>query len=128
MCLNIAYMIRRKEVKNANIYPDCEALIESAAVKGSDMANINKALLLADKEMYDDAVACIRKINNIASFEWWKHMDDGESEKYKVLFMGLITGRISESELSINDVIEKLEGFHENDFILHIERVIYLEK
>ncbi|WP_321993329.1 hypothetical protein [Clostridium butyricum] len=42
--------------------------------------------------------------------------------------MGLITGRISESELSINDVIEKLEGFHENDFILHIERVIYLEK
>ncbi|MBS2905043.1 hypothetical protein KFV96_28420, partial [Klebsiella pneumoniae] len=79
MCLNIAYMIRRKEVKNANIYPDCEALIESAAVKGSDMANINKALLLADKEMYDDAVACIRKINNTASFEWWKHMDDGES-------------------------------------------------
>ncbi|MGG7145195.1 hypothetical protein ACQPVA_00250 [Clostridium butyricum] len=128
MCLNIAYMIRRKEVKNANIYPDCEALIESAAVKGSDMANINKALLLADKEMYDDAVACIRKINNTASFEWWKHMDDGESEKYKVLFMGLITGRISESELNINDVIEKLEGFHENDFILHIERVIYLEK
>lgn len=128
MCINLAYMIRRNEVQNTNIYPDCEALIESAVENGSDMANINKALLLVDKEMYDEAVSCIRKINNNSSFEWWKHMNDGESEKYKVLFMGLIAGKINENELNINDVIEKLEGFHENDFILHIERVVYLEK
>lgn len=128
MCLNLAYMIRRKEVNNESLYPDYEMLIENSASKGNDMANINKALILADKERYDEAVACIRRINNIGAFEWWKHMDDSDSEKYRVLFLGLITGRINEDEFNINDVIEKLEEFHENDFILHIERVIYLEK
>lgn len=128
MCLNLAYMIRRKEVYNASIYPDYEMLIENAAAQGSDMANINKALILADKERYDEAVACIRRVNNVGAFDWWKHMDDGESEKYMVLFMAVITGKINEEEFNINDIIEKLEGFHKNDFILHIERVIYLEK
>ena len=128
MCLNLAYMIRRKEVYNENLYPDYEMLIEHAASRGSDMANINKALILVDKERYDEAVACIRRVNNIGAFEWWKHMDDSESEKYKVLFMALITNRINEEEFNINDIIEKLEGFRENNFILHIERVIYLSK
>ena len=128
MCLNLAYMIRRKEVYNESIYPDYEMLIENSASKGNDMANINKALILADKERYDEAVACIRKVKNIGAFEWWKHMDDSDSEKYRVIFMGLITGRINEDEFNINDIIEKLEEFHENDFILHIERVIYMEK
>ncbi len=128
MCLNLAYMIRRKEVYNESIYPDYEMLIENSASKGNDMANINKALILADKERYDEAVACIRKVKNIGAFEWWKHMDDSDSEKYRVIFMGLITGRINEDEFNINDIIEYLEEFHENDFILHIERVIYMEK
>lgn len=128
MCLNLAYMIRRKEVYNASIYPDYEMLIENAAVAGSDMANINKALILVDKERYDEAIACIRQVNNTGAFEWWKHMDDSESEKYMVLFMAVITGKINEEEFNINDIIEKLEEFHKNDFILHIERVIYLEK
>lgn len=128
MCLNLAYMIRRREVYDESIYPDYEMLIENAASRGSDMANINKALILADKERYDEAIACIRRINNIGAFEWWKHMDDSDSEKYRVFFMGIMTGKISEEELNISDIIEKLEDFHENDFILHIERVIYLEK
>ena len=128
LCLNLAYMIRRKEVYNAGIYPDYEMLIENAASKGSDMANINKALILVDKERYDEAVACIRHVNNAGAFEWWKHMDDSESEKYMVLFMAVITGKTKEEEFNINDIIEKLEEFQKNDFILHIERVIYLEK
>lgn len=128
MSLNLAYMIRRKEVSNPEIYPDYEILIENAVVVGNDFAYINKALILVDKEKYDEAISYIRKINNTSSFEWWKHMDDGESEKYMVLFMGVVTGKISEDEFNINDLIEKLEGFHKNDFILHIERVIYMEK
>ena len=33
-------------------------------------------------------------------------MDDSDSEKYRVLFMALITGRISEDEFNINDIIQ----------------------
>ena len=128
MSLNLAYMIRRNEVSNPEIYPEYEVLIDNATVAGNDLAYINKALILVDKEKYDDAISYIRKVNNINSFEWWKHMDDGESEKYMVLFMGVVTGKISEDEFNINDLIERLEGFHKNDFILHIERVIYMEK
>lgn len=127
MCLNLAYMIRRREVSDPNIYPDCELLIENAALYGNDLAYINKALILIDRERYDEAISYIRKVNNVSAFEWWKHMDNGDSEKYVVLFMGVVTGKISESEFNINDLIEKLEEFHKNDLILHIERVIYLE-
>ncbi len=124
-CLNLAYMIRRGEVNNEEIYPDYEMLIENAVSQGSDMANINKALVLVHKERYDEALGYIRKVESIGAFEWWKHMDY-EVEKYIVLFMGLVTGKINENEIDINDVVEKLEEFQKNDFVLQIERIIYL--
>ena len=128
MCLNLAYMIRRKEVLTPDIYPNYEELIESAVQSGNDLAYINKALVLVDKENYEEAVRCIRKVNNPGAFEWWKRMDNNDKEKYMVLFMGTTVGKINESEFNINDLIEKLEEFEKNDFILQIERVIYMEK
>lgn len=113
--VNLAYMIRRKQIKDIEEYPTCEEMLYNIIDTEEDLVFINYALFCLEKGNIDEALENISKVNSEESFSWWLELEDTDEEKYIVMYLASIVNKLKFSEMEIKKIETKIKSSYIKD-------------
>lgn len=112
---NLAYLIRRKEVRDVNRYTlkSVADLLREGVLNKDAFSTVNMLLFLVFNvgteecwEIADELMVNIEKHMSLDVAEWWKQVaENGEAEGYLVHLMLIRHGKIKESSLGGKDFL-----------------------
>ena len=110
--VNLAYLLRKKEVSVAEGYPEFKGILERVIndeeTLDKDLAKINYALFLMEENLYLEAETLFKQIVDLDSFDWWLELED-EYEKYVIEYIIYKFYPNKIVKHSIEEVLEKLK-------------------
>lgn len=123
--VNLAYMIRRREVANASIFPSCDELLSEAISNGDNVAFINKALTYMENKEFDKAINIINQVDDENAFNWWiDYLDDDDIEKNIVLYLGIISNKLYLSNEMIKNIQNRLKISNLEDIAAELDKTM----